>query len=183
VIFMARAWNPEKIENKTNREETEQINLNRAECIRLLRKEFGQNFFGGLAVDDYSQRYFGDVLLRDESLANQKSYLKTVKNFPVCIATKGLCQSNGWKLAEYIALSKAIVSEKLRYETVGDFAPDRNYLEFTTPEDCARQAVRLFEDKPLRNELMRNNYDYYQNFLRPEKIVLNTLLKALSLTE
>ena len=165
IIFMARTWNPDKIENKTKREETAQINVERARCVGLLRKEFGAKFFGGLAVDDYSQKNFKEFLLPDESISNQKAYLKTLKNYPIAVTTRGLCASNGWKLAEYIALSKAVVSEKLRYQSVGNFAENRNYLEFETPEECVEKVVKLFEDKTLRSELMQNNYDYYQKFL------------------
>jgi hypothetical protein len=178
VIFMTRAWNPDKIENKTKREETEQINLERARCVGLLRKEFGTKFFGGLAIDDYSQKNFKEFLLPNESISNQKAYLKTLKKSPIAVTTKGLCNSNGWKLAEYIALSKAVVSEKLHYQPGGDFAENRNYLRFNSPDECVEKAVNLFEDKNLRSELMQNNFDYYQNFLRPDKIILNTLRVA-----
>ena len=178
VIFMAKIWNPDKIENKTKREETEQINLERARCIALLRKEFGAKFFGGLVVDDYSQKYFKEFLLPSESISSQKNYLEVLKKYPISVTTKGLCNSNGWKLAEYIALSKAIVSEKLYYQPSGDFAENRNYLRFDTPDECVEKVVKLFEDKSLRDELMQNNFDYYQNFLRPDKLILNTLLIA-----
>lgn len=175
VIFMARAWDTEKIEDKTQKSQTEAINENRAACVRLLRKEFGQNFFGGLAVDDYSAKNFRDCLLPDRTISSQKQYLELLKNFPICVATTGLCGSNGWKLSEYVALSKAIVSEKLQYEAVGNFEKDKNYLEFETPEQCVEKTVRLFEDKNMRERMMKDNFDYYQNYLRPDKIVLNTL--------
>lgn len=136
VVFMARAWNPEKIEDKKQKAQTEAISETRAECVRLLRKQFGARFFGGLAVDDYSEKNFKDCLLPNESISKQKQYFEVLKDFPIGVATAGLCGSNGWKLAEYVALSKAVVSEKLCYEVTGDFGKDRNYLEFETPEQC-----------------------------------------------
>lgn len=38
-----------------------------------------------------------------------------VKESDICITTTGLHRSIGWKFAEYIAASKAIVTEKLNY--------------------------------------------------------------------
>ncbi len=175
VIFMARAWNPEKIEDKKQKTQTEAINETRAECVRLLRKEFGARFFGGLAVDDYSQTKFKDCLLPNAGVSKQSEYLKILKTFPICIATTGLCGSNGWKIAEYVALAKAIVSEKLHYEVTGDFEENKNYLNFETPAQCVEKVVRLFEDNELRRQIMENNRHYYLNFMRPDKIILNTL--------
>jgi hypothetical protein len=178
ILFMARTWNPNKIENKAQKEAVQAMNENRAEYVRRLRGEFGDKFFGGLARDDYSQQHFKDCLLPNENLSTKRNYLKTLKRFPICVATVGLNGSNGWKLGEYVALSKAILSERLRYIIAGDFANGKNYLEFNSPEELIEAATRLFENKELRREMMRANYDYYLNYLRPDKLILNTLRVA-----
>lgn len=177
ILFMARVWNPEQLPDKAQRQATEELNQMRAECIKALKKEFKENFFGGLAVDDYSQAKFKDVLLPTNSISNQKQYFEILKQYPICIATKGLCNSNGWKLAEYVALSKAIVSEKLHFEVPGDFCGDKNYLEFATVDECVEKTLTLFKNAELRRQMITNNYDYYQNYLRPDKLILNTLQK------
>lgn len=175
IIFMARAWDTSKIENKTQKEEVEVLNENRAECVRTLRKEFGDKFFGGLAHDDYSAKYFKDALLPDGNLSNKRKYLEILKNFPICVATTGLNGSNGWKLGEYVALAKAVITEPLVFEVTGDFTVGKNFLEFTNAGELASAAARLFEDKNLRLSIMMNNYRYYQAFLRPDSLILNTL--------
>jgi hypothetical protein len=95
------------------------------------------------------------------------------------VATTGLHGSTGWKLAEYVAFAKAIVSERLVYEVPGAFAPGRNYIEFTSPEECLNGAVRLIEDGALRQQLMQNNAAYYRDYLRPDALVRNALQTAL----
>ena len=175
IIFMARAWDTSKIETESQREEVEAINETRAACVRVLRKEFGSKFFGGLAHDDYAARHFGDVLLPEGDLSNKRKYLEILENFPICVATTGLNGSNGWKLGEYVALAKAIITEPLIFEVTGDFAAGRNYLEFTNADELANSAARLFEDKDLRFAVMMNNYRYYQSYLRPDALVLNSL--------
>ncbi len=175
ILFMARAWNPRALPDKRQQEAVEAINENRAASIRILRREFGGSFFGGLARDDYSIENFKDCLLPDDSLSSKRKYLEILKDFPVCVATVGLNDSNGWKLAEYVAFSKAIITEPLRFEVTGNFAKETNYLEFTAPEELIESATRLFENKDLRFEMMMNNYRYYQSYLRPDSLILNSL--------
>lgn len=174
IIFMTRVWNPENVESKQT-ELIEKINATRADCVRILKKNFGDRFFGGLAHDEFAAKNFNDCLLPDQLLSNKKKYFETLKDFPICVATTGLNNSIGWKLAEYVALSKAVITEPLFFRVPGNFAPEKNYLEFSAPETLLDAATRLFENKVLRNEMMMNNYRYYQAFLRPDSLVLNTL--------
>lgn len=95
------------------------------------------------------------------------------------MATTGLHGSIGWKLAEYVAFSKAIVSEQLIYDVPGPFAAGRNYIEFTSPEECLNGALRLIEDMALRKQVMQSNADYYRDYLRPDALVRNALKTAL----
>ena len=175
ILLMARAWNTETILDPAQTEIVEEINEIRAAAIRKLRLEFGEKFFGGLMRDDYSEKHFKDVLLPDNSLSNKRNYLKTLKSFPICVTTKGLNNSNGWKLGEYVAFSKAIVTEPLHFQVTGNFAKEKNYLEFTNTNELISSVSRLFDDKNLRDSLMKNNHDYYRNFVRPDALVLNTL--------
>lgn len=175
ILFMARVWNPNLIENKKQREIVETLNETRAASIRILRKEFGENFFGGLAREDYAAKYFKDCLLPDNNLSNKRKYLGILKNFPICVATAGLNNSNGWKLGEYVAFSRAIITEPLYFQVTGDFTEGVNYLEFTTPDELIAAAAQLFTDKNRRFSMMMNNYRYYNSFVRPDSLVLNSL--------
>ena len=175
VLFMARAWNPEKIESKKQKEAVEAINETRAYCIEVMRKELGDMFYGGLAHDDYSKKYFGNALLTDNSSSSKRNYLEILKRFPICIATVGLNGSNGWKLAEYVAHSKAILSEPLIYQVPGNFEAGQNYIEFNGTDDLVTSAVKLIEDKTLRTEIMENNFAYYNSHVRPDAMIANSL--------
>jgi hypothetical protein len=91
------------------------------------------------------------------------------------VATTGLNKSNGWKLGEYVAFSKAIITEPLHFRVPGGFSQEINYLKFISPDELIDHAIRLFEDKKLRSEMMMSNYRYYQSFLRPDALILNSL--------
>ncbi len=179
VIFMARVWNENHLAADFDRDAIFKINQMRAECVRSLRREFGKRFYGGFAHDEHARANFSDCLLSDPALAHHRNYLKHLRGFSVCVATTGLLGSIGWKMAEYAAFSKAIVCEPLNYVAPGDFAANKNYLEFKTPADCVAAVARLFDDHELRVEMMMNNYRYYQAYLKPDALVLRTLAIAL----
>ena len=179
VLFMARAWDTNHILDTTQRDLVHGLNEMRAECVRRLRKELGSRFFGGLAHDAFASAHYRDVLLPDAGLADKRRYLSMLKGYPICVATTGLNGSNGWKLGEYVAHSKAIVTEPLRYVVPGDFASGTHFLEFTTPDALLDRTMRLVEDRELRCAMMMNNYRYYRAYVRPDVLVLNSLATAL----
>lgn len=175
VLYMARLWDPRMIESKTQAGAVDEMNASRAACVIRMRREFGDRFFGGVAHDEYSRKYFSDALLPDASLANKRAYLDTLRRYPVCVATVGLNGSNGWKLAEYVAQSKAIISEPLRYAVPGDFAVGKNYLEFADTDGLIKAAYKLIEDTDARAAMMQANRDYYLSYVRPDALVRNSL--------
>jgi hypothetical protein len=185
VSFMARVWDPAEHPDSAAERKEARVALNevRAGCVRALRRELGARFQGGLYRTPHAIRTYPDCVLADDSLSAKPRYLRSLRAFPIAVATHGIHGSNGWKLAEYVALSKAIVSERLRYDVGEGFRSGANYLEFTTPEGCVEATVRLFEDAALRRRLMTNNFRYYQSRLRPDALVLNTLLVALEACE
>jgi hypothetical protein len=178
ALFIAGAWNPGDAHSKQKSDEREYINNMRADCIRLLRKEFKKYFLGGFIHDSYVQKKFADCLLSEPRLAKKRNYMRLLKQFPIGVATTGLHGSIGWKLAEYVSLSKAIVAERLNYRVPGQFAREANYLEFSSAAGCAEGVTRLFQDHELRRRMMVNNFRYYQSYLRPDLLVLNTLIIA-----
>jgi len=179
ILLMTRAWPEQRARTEEKKEQRFEMNQMRAACIRMLKKEFGNNFYGGFSTDEYSQTHFPDCVLPDNRITRKKNYLQLVKTFPICVATTGLENSTGWRMGEYIALSKAILSEKLHNEVPGDFAAGKNYLEFYTADHCVEQAHRLFQDAPLRYEMMHQNFRYYHAYLRPDMLVWNALRTVL----
>jgi len=173
VIFMCRLWDPDETKPKY-REQREQINQMRAECVRSLRAEFGKRFLGGLSHNDYTRKHFPDCLISDPRLTEFKNYIELMKQFPIGIATTGLHNSIGWKFAEYVAFSKAIVSEKLKY-FVPELKEGCNYLAFDCADQCVEQTVSLMESKNFREEMMRNNHAHYLNYGRPDVMVWRAL--------
>jgi hypothetical protein len=175
VIFMTQVWWVNENTRDEFTEERRYINVMRASCIRLLRKEFGQNFIGGLKPTAYAREHFGDCLLEDGRAAEKRNYLQAMHRAHIGVATMGLYGSIGFKVGEYVAASKAIVTEKITQVVPGDFRADKNYLEFETPEECVERVRELADDKTRLAGMMRENSSYYARYLRPDAMIMNTL--------
>jgi hypothetical protein len=179
ILFFTRVWDPGRISSKPALvEERQAINAMRAACVRLLRKEFGALFQGGIEPTEYARQQFADCLATDQQ-TRKGNYLRALRQAEITIATMGLEQSNGWKLAEYVAGAKAIVSEKLQYAVPGDFTRGQNYLEFSSPDECVAHVAELVQNPAKRYQMMLRNYGYYHTHLRPDLLIWNTLQTAL----
>ena len=183
ILFMARLWDTSGDKglqiSSSKREERAYINEVRAKCIRLCREEFGEQFFGGVSPSDFSYEYYPDVVIEDKNMTKRNNYLMKVKESSICIATMGLHESIGWKFGEYVSASKAIVTEELHYEVPGNFQSGKNYLTFRTPEECVEQIDKLVKDDAYRYQMMVNNFKYYHQYVRPDRLVLNSLMTIL----
>ncbi|MEY2192763.1 glycosyltransferase family 1 protein [Neobacillus sp. BF23-41] len=180
ILFMARLWD---VNGDTNngislekKDERMFINELRVKCIRLCRQEFGDKFFGGISPTRFSFENYPDVIINDKAITKRNNYIKKVKESSICVATMGLHESIGWKFTEYIAASKAIVTEELHYEVPGNLLNENNYLTFRTAEECVEQIFKLLNNDDLRYQMMINNFNYYHQFVRPDRLVLNSIM-------
>lgn len=182
ILFLARLWNPDDDDIKNSPELKEEriiINKMRTDTIKALKKEFKNNFFGGIYIDDFSLNYCPDILV-PKKISLKRAYLNRMKHSDICVNTMGLHGSIGWKTGEYVAASRAIVSEKFLYDVTGDFSDGKNYLSFSTPEQCVEKVTELFEDSEKRVQMSERNKIYYEKYLRPDAQVKQALeiLKA-----
>lgn len=179
VLFLCRLWEPTKDDylSLTNQQIEDRVAINkmRVECIRALKNEFKDEFVGGLSPTEYALEHYSDIVFTDREVTQKRNYIASLKQFSVCIATTGLSNSIGWKFGEYIALSKAIVSEKLMFETSGHLTKGINYLEFTNVDECVAQVHKLRSDKKKIEKMMQDNHSYYQKHLAPQQLLLNSL--------
>lgn len=176
IMFFARAWDPSSFSNWSPEREQERADINqqRAQCIRVLRREFGKQFVGGLASSEFTVRNFPDCVV-DSQFTRKDRYIRKLRQADICIATSGLDGSIGWKFAEYVANSKAIVSEPLNYEVPGNLTEGKNYLSFVTTHEGVDAVSALFDDQSRRYQMMSANHVYYNSYLRPDVLVWNTL--------
>lgn len=183
ILFMVRTFDPDDRAERAPEKIAERRALNdaRAELIRALRREWGERFYGGFVHTPHAISQYPDLLVPEKARGSKGGYIAHLRGFPIGIATTGIHGSIGWKFAEYVAFSKAIVAEPLLYRATGDLAPERNYLEFTSVDACLAAVARLFDDEALRHGMMANNARYYEHHMRPDRLVMHTLEAALAL--
>ena len=174
IIFFTRLWNPDDIKEEKLAIEREKINKMRVSIIKKLRSMYGANFYGGIQNTEFAKKYAGDLIL-SRNATERGNYIKLLKKMDICIGTMGLHESIGWKTAEYVAGAKAIINEKLHYEIPGDFMLGKNYLMFQTDEECINEIESLIHDPKRVFDMKKANQKYYENYLRPDRLIENTL--------
>lgn len=158
-------------------EEWNSINQTRIQIMRALKKEFGEAFTGGMFHDALSQQLCPDLVL-PVSEVRKKAYLDRMKQSDICIGTMGLHKSIGWKMGEYIAASRAIVSEPLMYVVPGDYSSGQHYLPFNSVSGCCEQAAVLFSNPDKLYHMKQANHRYYLDYLEPKQQLRNALSLA-----
>jgi hypothetical protein len=181
ILFITRAW-PQRDAAaagkswrnlKSKNTKWKDLNDSRADTIRALRDRFREDFIGGLIRTEFSERYYPDCICPYKT--DKKNYLRLVKKCLVVVTTKGLWDSNGWKLAEYVAASRCIVTEPLHHELPVPLKEGENILLFNSPSHCVETCETLLNDSSLANRMRKNNEEYYQSQLKPSVLVLNRL--------
>ena len=191
ILFLTRLWNPGTLQKdkltdtelyETNIRELHEINTVRAQSIIECKKLFGKQFTGGLFCDSYSVEKFPELVVSGQ-VSSKESYLKTVKQSDICIATTGLHKSTGWKMGEYVAAARGIITEKINFDLPGNFSSPANYLEFNNVQQLLDNVSLLLDNRDMLREMMLNNYKYYNLYVRPDNLVLNTLLTVKAHTD
>jgi hypothetical protein len=177
VQFSTRLWSSKSTDNHDWITERKQLNKDRIKLVQLLRKEVGSMYFGGIEGNEIGYQLAPDLVI-DKKQYEKERYLQNLKNSAIGIVTPGLTDSIAWKFGEYTAAGLAILCtpESMKYVLPGDFAEGRNYLIFTTPEECVEKIKYLQNNRDKLKHMMDANSKYYEEYLRPDKLVFNTIL-------
>ena len=169
LIFRSRLWDPDRNDTNWKKEERIVLNQQRIEINRNLKNKYPNFFIGGISHDYYAEKICPDLLLSRKEY-HKRNYLKILKNSGIGIINKGLEDSIGWKLGEYVAHSLAVVTTPIKkYKLLGDFIEGKNYLAFENLGECLEKTEFLFSNDNLRNTMQKENREYYSNYLHPAK--------------
>lgn len=168
VFFQTRVWS----DQGTNRDSAE-VNEKRVAVIRALKRSLGPQFMGGLVPDEFARKHFPDCLTSLPT--NRKKFVKLSQQCLIGVYTRGLHHSVAWKMPEYLAAAKCIVSEPLRNELPVPLESGRNYLEFTSPQECVSACKRLLNDPLLSDSMRKANHAYYMTEIEPSTRLLRCL--------
>lgn len=192
IIFMTRLWDPSEISLAENLapelrsyreymiEERKKINADRIRIVKELCRIYGKNFTGGIQESPFAVRECPDLII-PKQLTIRKTYLLKMQNSDICIGSMGLHKSTGWKTGEYVAASRAIVAERFAYSVPGNFAEGINYIPFDSADECLTAVEKLYHSPEKVYAMKKANEQYYRDYLRPEKQILNALRQCVSI--
>lgn len=179
ILFSARVWDPrgepqESFEATSESvERRDAMNKMRADVVRSLRSEYGSNFVGGLAPSPYALKAYPDCVV-DPAAVRPTTFRAKIRSSDICVATRGLQHSNGWKLAEYVAASKAIVAERPVHQ-IPSFHDGQHYAGFESVDECVAQVEYLLSRPEKVVQMASENRLYYSSYVRPDQLVLRSL--------
>jgi hypothetical protein len=179
ALFFSLAYDP-SLPGLPEKEAEDRYSRNefREKCIRRLKSELGSRFYGGFVHTPFTRRNMADLLIPDPAFQRKDNFIRLLGNYPVCITTTGLLGSTGWKFAEYLAHSRAIVSEPIVFNVPGPLGTPDNFLSFSSPDECVACVDLLFSDPEAMHQMMVNNFLYFTQYVRPDMSLLNALITA-----
>lgn len=146
----------------------------RAAFIRACKKNVAE-FEGGLYAkkDNPNINFYSDVV----TYSYVKNYNQKIKKSKCVFNTPAVHGCHGWKLGEYMAIGKAIISmnfiNQLPYELINE-----HHIHFVSDVSELDSAVKkIVDDDIYRLKLEKNVKEYFEKKLSPT-VVINKLLNT-----
>lgn len=159
IFFLSTLWQSDEL-NKND----ETVNLRRAHFIRVCRSIERVVFEGGLYGDESSsKKKFADVLaVQGEPFT---SWIEKTKRSALVFNTPAFHNCHGWKLGEYLALGKCIVSTKLSNDLPYPLEHGVNIHFVEDTEESMREAIEYILDHPkYRHKLEQGAKAYWEKY-------------------
>lgn len=150
----------------------EETNCNRALFINICKELKNCTFEGGFApfLPGHEVKGFEDRMIKRRYLI--KEWIEKTRCSCLVFNTPAVYRCHGWKLAEYLALGKAIISTPLTRELPSPLIHG-HHLHFVKPQyDDIKKAVSfIVENTDYRLKLEKNAYHYYKEHLSPGRVI------------
>ena len=151
------------------------INDARVEAFDALRAHLGSSFDGGVVPN-------GPSALSPEQIGTSLplvEFLGRTARSIVAVNLPGVHHCLGWKLGEYLALGKAIVSTPLEHEMPGSFDHGEHvHVVARGPDGWVAAVDRLIDDATYRHHLEHNARAYFDEWVSPHAAVTRVLARA-----
>jgi len=166
VFFVSTLWNHDNCIRSTN--------ILRAAFIEEC-KNAGLNFEGGLYARPSNREYNKYKHLVYSKFISFPSYISMTKKSSVVFNTPTVFNCHGWKLGEYFALGKAIISTPLINKMPVDLEHGKN-IHFIEDASEMKDAIdKILSDHKYRATLEEGALEYYNKYLSPEIVIKRIL--------
>jgi glycosyltransferase involved in cell wall biosynthesis len=169
IFFISTIWKKEPYTNKA-----------RAAYIMACQNNPDIIFEGGFAPrTDGDQQQFDNLTVPNRY--SLQEYISKIKSSFAVFNTPAVLSCHGWKIAEFLALGKAIISTRHVNEFPEELAEGVHALYVDSLDDIDEKLELLLRNQDLKLSLENNARKYYDEVLAPEKI-LYKLLQAKQIT-
>lgn len=158
VLFQTRLW-----ENTSDPLQAS-LNAARIELAQALKTAFGTQFRGGVIG---STLQCSGANLYPNLPSRRPQFMRASSTALIGVSTIGLHGSTPWKIPEYMAQSKVILSEPLKSETPVPLKPGIHYLPFTSMQEALQLCREVLADAALAARLRTAAWTYYVDHVRP----------------
>ncbi len=163
VFFLSTLWYNDEW-NKND----EGVNGRRAAFIRACKSVEGLDFEGGLVSqgkERSSESLFSDCLCRGVSMSE---WMEKTKRSLLVFNTPAFWDCHGWKLGEYLAMGKCIVSTKLSNDLPAPLEHGKNIHFVENDKEAMKEAVRFIVCHPeYREKLEQGAKAYWEQYGNP----------------
>jgi glycosyltransferase involved in cell wall biosynthesis len=129
------------------------------------------NFEGGFAPRKDKYHFdFDEIIV--EKRYEFKEYIKKTKQSYLVFNTPAVSNCHGWKLAEFFAIGKAIISTKFHNEMPIELIDGKDilFLKVGDVSEIKNKINFLFENPDLQIQLETNSKQYFLENLMPKKV-------------
>ena len=163
VFFCSTLW----YDDLYNQNDTG-VNMRRANFMRACKSIPNLIFEGGFVADDLSSKEkFGDLLTSGIPLSD---WIAKTKKSAFVFNTPAFWNCHGWKLGEYLALGKCIISTPLSNDLPAPLEHGVHIHYVETNMDALRDAIAfIISHKDYRLKLEQNAKAYWEKYGTPEQ--------------
>ncbi len=166
IFFDSQLW--------TEENDAEATNAWRAAFIRTC-KSLDITFQGGLfaSTDHPDYEKYKDLMLTE--FISTDEYVSRVKRSTLVFNTPSCHHGHGWKLGEFLAMGKAMVSTPIINDLPAPLEHGK-HIHLVENEEQIREAVTLITgDVAYREKLEQGAREYYNTFMTPSHVIRRLL--------
>ncbi len=157
ILFQTRVWEAREAPGEYG------INDQRIGLLRALKKEFKHRVVGGVVPTPFAFSFCPDLVTNLP--CRQPQYVRWAKKSLIGIYFRSLFDSLAFKMAEYLAASKCIVSEPILNQLP---APLDFVCTYHSADECLAACERILCDPSLAQAQRQQSWEYYLAQVRPD---------------
>lgn len=168
VLFQTRLWDPIEAPGDAI------VNEERVQLLLDLKKAFGRRFVGGLMPNAYAREHYPALISQHPH--RQPQYIAWAKRSAVGIYSRGLFGSVAFKMAEFLASSKCIVTEPIDHKLTASL---HHASTFRSSDECIAHCELFLSNPHLVRQAREMSWNYYQHYVLPSALIGRLLQRAL----